>query len=325
MAMTAQPATDVRPPPLRRPTQLPRRCLVPTLKRAGQGFLDDHAVQWAAALTFFAILSVFPGMLVLVSVLGLIGASAVEPLITHLGELAPGTARDVALDALRAIREGQDAAGPTFAFGLAAAVWSASAYVGAFIPAANIVWAVDEQRPFWSRLRLRVLLTLTLLLLIAVMGVGVALTGPVAEELGAAIGLEGTVVAVWAFAKWPVLASVLTALLMVIYWAAPNVRHPGWSWVLPGSIVAVLVWILASLGLTLYLSSLASYNGTYGSIGGALAVLLWLWLTNLAILLGAEVNAELERSRGMEAGTASSDGPFLPAAHTEPGGASSSR
>jgi membrane protein len=284
-----------------------------TLKRTGEEFFEDQLLQWAAALTFFGVLSLFPAMLALVSVLGLVGSSAVQPLIENVGELAPGTARDIALDALRSIERSDDGAGLSFAIGLGAALWSASAYVGAFIPAANVVWEVEEARPFWRKLVVRVVLTVLLLVLVAVTALSVVLTGPIAREVGDIVGLGQAAVDAWALAKWPFLAAVVMLLLGILYWASPNVRHPGWPWIVPGSVLAVVLWIVASLGFTVYVNSFGTFNATYGSIGGVLVFLLWLWLTNMAILLGAELNAEIERTRAIEAGLRPPDRtPFLP-------------
>ena len=283
-----------------------------TLRRTGQQFLEDHLLQWAAALTFFAVLSLFPALLALVSVLGLIGAPAVEPLIENVSSLAPGNARDITLDALRNIEE-TDRAGVSFLVALAVALWSSSAYVGAFIPAANIVWEADEARPVWKKLIVRVGLTLLLLLLIALIALSVVLTGPIAEEVGAIVGLGPAAVATWQVAKWPFLALMLMLLVAVLYWASPNVVHPGWRWVTPGSVLAVTLWVLASLVFTWYVSAFGSFGATYGSIGGVLVFLIWLWLTNIAILLGAQLNAELARTRAIERGMRPPDKtPFLP-------------
>jgi membrane protein len=301
-----------RDPAARRPIDLPRRSWPGTLRRTGAQFFEDHLLQWSAALAFFAALSLFPALLALVSVLGLIGGPAVEPLITNLGALAPSTARDIALDALRSI-EDSSVAGSTLIVGLAAALWSSSAYVGAFIPAANIVWEAGDERPIWKKLLVRLALTIVLLVLIALVALSVVLTGPIAEQVGGIVGLGGVAVDIWKIAKWPFLAIVLMGLVGLLYWASPNVRHPGWRWITPGSIVAVLLWILASLGFTFYISNFGSYGAIYGSIGGVLVFLLWLWLSNAAILLGAELNAELERTRAIEAGMRPVDKtPFLP-------------
>jgi membrane protein len=295
------------------PAELAPRSWLGALNRTARQFLEDHLLQWAAALAFFAVLSLFPALLALVSVLGLLGSSALEPLIENVSRLAPGAGRDIALGALRSIEESSDAAGATFVASLAVALWTASAYVGAFIPAANVVWDVDEARPMWKKLAVRLGLTLVLLILIALTAVTIVLTGPIAREVGALVGLGDTAVEVWQIAKWPFLALMLVLLLALLYWASPNVRHPGWRWVTPGSVLAVALWIAASLGFTLYVSVFGSLSAVYGSIGGVLVFLLWLWLSNIAILFGAELDAELERARAMDAGMRPVDRtPYLP-------------
>ena len=204
-------------------------------------------------------------------------------------------------------------AGLTFALGLGAALWSASAYVGAFIPAANVVWEVDEARPLLEKLLVRLALTVVMLVLVAMTALSVVLTGPIAQTVGGIVGLGEQAVTLWAYLKWPFLAAVMIVLLAILYWASPNIRHPGWRWVVPGSVVAVVLWIAASLGFTLYVTFFGSFNATYGSIGGVVVFLIWLWLTNIAILLGAELNAEIERTRAIEAGMRPADKtPFLP-------------
>ena len=299
------------PSPARSPLRLPLRTWPATLRRTVQQFFEDHLLQWAAALAFYSVLSLFPGMLAVASVLGLLGTSAIGPLIEHVGSIAPSAGRDIALEALRAIKD-NERSGATFLLGLAIAVWSASAYVGAFIPAANLVWEVDEARPLPQKIALRVALTLVLMLLVAVIALGVVLTGPIVAQVGSALGVGDEALQTWAIAKWPVLALCLMALLSVLYWAAPNVRHPGWRWVLPGSVCAVALWGVSSAGFTVYVSRVASFNALYGAIGGLLVFLLWLWLTNIAILLGAELIAELERTRATQAGAPDDARPFLP-------------
>jgi membrane protein len=294
------------------PTDLRAGTWPATLQRTATQFIEDNLLQWAAALTFFTVLALFPAMLTLVALLGLIGGPAIEPLIENASTLAPGAARDIILDGLRAIRA-SDRAGVALVIGLVAAIWTASGYVGAFIPAANVVWDVDEARPIWRKLVLRIALTIGLLLLISVAAMTVVLTGPIAEAVGNIIGVKDVAVGVWQIAKWPFLALVMITVLATLYWASPNVRHPGWRWVTPGSVLALLLWIVASLGLTLYVATFSNYDETYGSIGAVLVFLVWLWLTNIAILLGAELDAELERTRAIEEGLRPPDRePYLP-------------
>jgi membrane protein len=304
---------DLPAAPARGPAQLGARAWPPTLRRTWHQFQDDHLLQWAAALAFFAAVSIFPALLALVALLGIVGSSAVQPLIENVGQLAPGTARDVALSALQTIEAHSERAGTTFAVSLAVALWSASGYVGAFIPAANVVWEVQEARPFWKRVAVRLALTLVLLVATAMTALAVVLTGPIAQQVGNVVGLGDAAVSVWGVAKWPFLALVVMLLLAVLYWASPNVQHPGWRWITPGSALAVLVWIVASLAFTFYVAHFGDYSAVYGSVGGVLVFLLWLWVTNVAFLLGAEFDAELARTRAIDAGMRPKDRtPFLP-------------
>lgn len=294
-------------------SELPLRSWPDTLKRTAQRFFDDHMLQWAGALTFFAMLSLFPAILALAAFVGVIGAPIVQPLIDNVSEVAPGPARDLTLSALRSIEDGGAGSGSALFVAVAVALWSASAYVGAFIPAANVVWGVDEARPIWRKLIVRVLLTLVLLSLVVVTALGVVLTGPIARQAGNVVGLGDAAVDVWGVAKWPALMVAMMGLLTVLYWTSPNVRHPGVRWVTPGSVLAVALWVLGSLAFTTYVANFASYNATYGAIGGILVFLLWLWISNIAILLGAELNAEIERTRAIEGGMRPADRtPFLP-------------
>lgn len=267
------------------------------VKRTVTEFQADNGTSWAAALTYFGILSLFPALLVFVSILGLIGPDATRPLLDNLDEFAPGPAQEIARGAVEGVQENQGASGVALVVGLAAAVWSASGYVGAFMPSANQIWDVPEGRPLWKRLPLRVGVTVVLLVLLAVIGVAVVVTGPVARAVGDVLGLGDQAVTAWDYAKWPVLLMLFSLLLALLYWVAPNVRRPGFRFVTPGSVLAVLLWVVASLAFTLYVANFASYNRTYGAFGGVIVFLVWLWISNIAILLGVEFNAELERGR----------------------------
>lgn len=276
-------------------------------------FRRDNLTSWAAALTYFGILALFPALLVLVSVLGLLGSNVTQPLIDNLGELAPGQARDVATGAIESVQQNQGASGAALVIGLLLALWSASGYVAAFMPAANVVWDVEEGRPAWKRLPLRVAVTAVLLVLLAVTGVSVVVTGPVARAVGDTIGLGDQAVLVWDVAKWPVLLVLVSLMIALLYWATPNVRQPGFRFITPGSVAAVLIWVAASLAFTVYVANFASYNRTYGTFGGIIVFLVWLWISNIAILFGAELNAELERARQIRAGLRPTDTePYLP-------------
>jgi membrane protein len=239
---------------------------------------------------------------VLVSVLGLIGSSATQPLIDNLGTVAPGPAKDIFTSALENIQESRGAAGVLFVVGLVGALWSASGYIGAFMRASNAIYEVEEGRPFWKRRPLQIGVTLLMVLLLAASALAVVFTGPLAEQIGNVIGVGDTAVTVWDIAKWPVLILLVSLMFSILYWVAPNVRQPGFRWLTPGGVLAVLLWIVASAAFALYVASFASYNKTYGSLGGVIVFLVWLWISNVVVLLGAELNAELERGRELEAG-----------------------
>jgi membrane protein len=272
------------------------------LKRTVREFRDDNLTDWAAALTYYGILALFPALIVLVSILGLIGPGATQPLLDNLGKLAPGPANQIVSGAVRQIASNQGAAGVAFVFGLAGALWSASGYVGAFSRASNAIYEVEEGRPFWKLRPLQIAITMVMILLLALCALAVVVTGPLARSVGDLVGVGSAAVSAWDIAKWPVIALVVVTMIAILYWAAPNVRHPGFRWITPGGLLAVGLWVVASAGFALYVATFGSYNKTYGSLAGAVIFLVWLWISNLAILLGAELNAEVERGREKEAG-----------------------
>jgi len=294
------------------PTDLGKKSWMGVLKRTVKEFKEDNLTDWAAALTYYGVLSIFPALIALVSILGLIGQSATQPLIDNLGTVAPGPAKEIFTSAIENLQKSQGAAGVLFFVGLLGALWSASGYTAAFMRASNSIYEVEEGRPIWKTLPVRIGVTLALLLLLAVIAVGVVLTGGLAEEVGGLIGLGDTFVTVWDIAKWPVLLLLVSFMFALLYWAAPNVKQPGFRWISPGGLVAVLLWVLASAAFAFYVSSFGSYNKTYGALAGVIVFLVWLWITNIAVLLGAEFNAELERGRQIAAGQPADKEPFLP-------------
>jgi membrane protein len=293
------------------PTDLGGKSWLATLKRTIREFQEDNLTDWAAALTYYSILAIFPALLALVSVLGLVGDSATQPLIDNLGKVAPGPAKDIFTSAITNLQKSQGAAGILFIVGLATALWSASGYVAAFMRASNSIYDVEEGRPIWKTLPTRVGTTLVLLLMLAIVAIGVTLTGGLAKQVGNVIGVGSTAVDVWNIAKWPVILIVVMTMFAFLYWATPNVKHPKFRWVSPGGILAVVLWIIASAAFAFYVSRFASYNKTYGALGGVIVFLVWLWISNIAVLLGAEFNAELERGRAIEGGLPAEREPFL--------------
>jgi membrane protein len=294
------------------PTKLPRRAWGGVLKRTFREFREDNVTDWAAALTYYGILSVFPALIALVSIVGLIGESATSPLLRNLGTFAPGPAHKILENALNGLTQSRDGASLLFIVGLAGALWSASSYIGAFIRASNSIWDVEEGRPIWKTLPLRLIITVAMLILLTTTAVAVAVTGPLADKVGKLIGIGGAAVTAWDIAKWPILILIVSLMFSILYYTAPNVKQPGFRWVTPGGVVAVVSWMIVSALFGIYAANFGSYNKTYGSLGAVIIFLVWLWLTNIAILFGAELNAESERGRQIEAGQSPKQEPFLP-------------
>ncbi len=294
------------------PTDLSKESWGAVLKRTWREFKDDNLTDWAAALTYYAVLSLFPGLLVLVSILGLIGASAIQPLIDNLGSVAPGPAKDIVTNVLTGLQNNSGAAGIGAIVGVAVALWSASNYVGAFMRASNAIYEVDEGRPFWKIRPLQLAVTLVMTLLLAACALAVVVTGPLAERVGDLVGAGSAAVTAWDIAKWPVIALIFMLMLALLFYAAPNVKHPKFRWISPGAIVAVLLWVVASGLFAFYVANFGSYNKTYGTLGGVIIFLTWLWISNIAVLLGAELNAEVERGRQIDRGMSPDKEPFLP-------------
>jgi membrane protein len=289
-------------PPVSFSTRLRQSFLWGVLKRTFTEFRDDNLTDWAAALTYYSILAIFPALLVVVSILGLVGQSATQPLIDNLETVAPGPAQEILTSAIRNLQQTRGAAGVLFVVGLLAALWSASGYVGAFMRASNSIYDIEEGRPVYKTLPVRVGLTFALLILLAITAVGVVVTGGLAEKVGDLVGVGETAVDVWQVAKWPVLLFVVSFLFALLYWAAPNVQHARFRWLSPGGLLAVIGWVIASAAFALYVANFGSYNKTYGALGGVIIFLIWLWVSNIMVLLGAEFNAELERGRAIQAG-----------------------
>ena len=284
------------------PTKLKGRSWFGVLKRTFTEFQDDNLTDWAAALTYYGVLSIFPALIVLVSLLGLIGTSATQPLLDNLGSVAPGPAKDIFTDAIKNLQGSSGASGVFFIIGLLGAIWAASGYVSAFMRASNAIYDIEEGRPIWKTLPVRVGLTVLLMVLTAISAVAVTLSGGLAQEVGGLVGVGDTAVQVWNIAKWPVLILFVSFMFAVLYWAAPNVKQPGFKWLSPGSVLAVIGWIIASVAFAFYVANFGSYNKTYGALAGPVIFLVWLWISNIMILLGAEFNAELERGRRIEEG-----------------------
>ncbi len=297
--------------PPKSPTALPRRSWGGVLKRTVSAYSADNLSDLAAALTYYGIQAIFPALIALVSILGLLGHGTTQPLITNLEKLAPGTARQVFTGAVHGLQRSHGAAGVVFVVGIVGALWSASSYVSAFMRASNAIYGIEEGRPIYKTIPVRLGITIVMMILLTAGAFAVVVTGGLAGQVGKLLGVGSSAVTVWDIAKWPVLLLLVAVMIAILYWAAPNVKHPGLHWVSPGGVFAVAVWLVASGLFALYVANFGSYNKTYGTLAGIIIFLVWLWISNVAILLGAELNAELERGRALEAGHPAEKEPFI--------------
>ncbi|MDW4910057.1 YihY/virulence factor BrkB family protein [Streptomyces sp. ADMS] len=294
-----------------KPTDLPRSSWWAVLKGTAKEFKKDELTDRAAALTYYGILALFPALLVLVSLLGIMGRSTSQRVLDNIQDLTPGAVRDVLRNAVQQM-QGTAGIGSILAIvGLVLAVWSASGYVAAFIRSANAVYDMPEGRPVWKVLPVRVGLTVVLMVLAVASAVIVVFTGGLARQAGATLGIGDTALTVWSIAKWPVLVVLVTIMIAILYWATPNAKVRGFRWITPGSFLALVIWMAASAGFAVYLANFASYNKTYGTFAGVIIFLVWLWITNLAILLGLECDAELARQRAVAGGHPPHEEPYV--------------
>lgn len=292
------------------PSELPRRSWRAVLKGTLKEFKDDELTDRAAALTYYSVLSLFPALLVLVSLLGLVGKSATDKVLENINELAPGSARDILTRAVEQL-QGNGGLGSVMAVvGLVLAVWSASGYVAAFIRTSNAVYDMPEGRPVWKILPIRLGVTVALMVLAVISALIVVFTGALARQVGSTLGVGDTALTVWGIAKWPVLAVLVTTMIAILYWAAPNAKVRGFRWITPGSFLALVIWLIASAGFAFYVANFASYNKTYGTMAGVIVFLIWLWVGNLAILLGLEFDAEAVRQRAIAGGHPAEEEPY---------------
>ncbi|MDQ0604763.1 membrane protein [Streptomyces canus] len=292
------------------PTELPKRAWGAVLRGALREFKDDELTDRAAALTYYGVLSLFPALLVLVSLLGITGKSATDTVLANIKKFAPGSARDIITRAVEQLQSNAGVGSVMALVGIALAVWSASGYVAAFIRAANAVYDMPEGRPVWKILPVRIGVTVVLMVLSVVSALIVVFTGALARQAGTALGIGDTALTVWSIAKWPVLVVLVTVMIAILYWASPNARVKGFRWITPGSFLALVIWMIASAAFAFYVANFASYNKTYGTMAGVIVFLVWLWISNLAILLGLEFDAETVRQRAIAGGHPAESEPY---------------
>jgi membrane protein len=287
------------------PTDIPRAGWPAVLKRAWVEFKEDNLTDWAAALTYYSVLALFPAMLALAALVGIFGEypRTTNALLDIARQVSGNnSALNGLRDTINGIVQNKGGAGALLGLGLAGALWSASGYIGAFMRASNAIYEVPEGRPFWKLRPLQVVVTLGMVVLVALLLIALVVSGPVARAIGDQVGLGSTAVTVYQIAKWPIMAGVVLVILALLYYVAPSARLPKIQWLSPGAIVALVIWVIASAAFGFYVANFGSYNKTYGTLGGAISLLVWLWISNLAVLFGQELNAEIERGRELTAG-----------------------
>ncbi len=292
------------------PTDISKPSWKYILRKALREFTSDQCPDIAATLTYFSVLALFPALVALVSLLGVVGQSA-NTVLTILGDIAPPSVVEVLRGPIEGFSQ-SPSAGFALVLGIVLAIWSASGYVGAFSRAMNRIYEIDEGRTFFALKPAQVLVTLIGIVMIFIMALLLAISGPVTDAIGALLGLDETVKVVWSIAKWPVIAVILVLMIAILYYATPNVKQPKFRWMSMGAFIALVILVLASLAFTFYVTTFGNYEKTYGSLGGVIVFLLWLWIANIALLFGAEVDAELERGRQLQAGIAAEEQLQLP-------------
>lgn len=286
------------------PTDIGSRGWKETLKRTGKAFKADNLLDWAAALTYYSVLSLFPLLIVFVALIGVFGQypRTVNAMLDIVREIAPGTAADTVERSITGVVKDKGGAGALLGIGLLTALWTASGYIGAFMRATNAIYDVEEGRPFWKLRPLQLAVTAAMVVAIALLAIGFVASGSVARSIGDTIGVGDTAVDVWGIAKWPVMLLLAIVMIALLTYVGPNVQHPRFRWITPGAALGLVVLIVASVAFAFYVSNLGSYNATYGALGGVIVFLVWLWIANLALLFGVELDAELERERELQAG-----------------------
>ncbi|PWR07059.1 ribonuclease [Micromonospora acroterricola] len=300
----------------RRMRQLSWRTWRGVVFRSARNFVTDNCSDWAAALTYYGVLALFPSTIMVVALVGLVsnGEQTVDTVVELANQMGAGSvvANDSMIKVIRAVVDQESSPKALLSFGLLGALWSASGFIGAFTRASNAIYGVQEGRPVWKLRPLQIGLAAVSMVLLAVVATGLIVSGPVTDAVGDLINAGGLARTVWSVAKWPVLALIMMVLLSLLFWIAPNVRQPRFRWLTPGGAVALVSWVLASFGFGLYVANFGSYDATYGSLGAVIAFLVWLYLSNSALMLGVQINAEVQRGRQLQAGDPDPEEPVLP-------------
>jgi membrane protein len=299
------------------PTDLTKPSALYVLRKTAREFGADQCTDLAAALTYYAVLSIFPALVAVVSLLGVFGQGkpTTDALLQIIGDAGPHSTVDTLRESIEQLVE-SPSAGFALLIGLVGAVWSASGYVGAFGRAMNRIYEIEEGRPVWKLRPLQLVITLGGLIMAAAAAFMLAVSGPVASAIGSAFGIGDVALTVWSIARWPIILILMILAVATLYYATPNVEQPKFRWISIGAAVAIITWLVASALFGVYVAHFSSYNKTYGALAGVIVFLLWLWITNLALLFGAELDAELERGRQLQAGMPAERDLQLPARDT---------
>nr|WP_269569942.1 YihY/virulence factor BrkB family protein [Leucobacter salsicius] len=285
------------------PTQIESRSWKYILKRTISSFLNNQCLDGAAALTYYAVLALFPALVAIFSLLGVIGqnAKAADAVLGILEQVAPGETATMLRGPLQQLATAPGAGVALFA-GIAVALWSASGYVGAFSRAMNRIYGVEEGRPFWKLRPMQLGVTITVVIAVAISALVLVLSGPMVAALGDVINASQAVQTAWSVLKWPLLAFVVIGLVALLYYATPNAQQPKFRWISPGALLAIIILGVATVGFGFYVTHFSNHDRTYGSLAGVVIFLLWLWIANLALLFGAEFDSELARGRQLQGG-----------------------
>lgn len=287
------------------PTDLTKHSWTHVLRTTIREFGRDQCTDLAAGLTYYAVLALFPAAIAMLSLLSLVGQeeTTVSTVVEMLRQAGAGSAADTLEPVLKELSQ-TPRAGLVLVAGLVTALWSASGYVNSFGRAMNRIYEIGEGRPIWKLRPAMLVLTALIVVLAALVAVGLVVSGPVAQAIGDAVGLGSAAVTIWNVLKWPIMLAVVVLIVALLYYFTPNVRQPHFRWISVGAVVAIVTWVVASALFGFYIANFSRYNATYGSLAGVVVFLLWLWITNLALLFGAELDAELERGRELQAGIA---------------------
>jgi membrane protein len=302
----------------RAPSDAPKPSWGRAVKATGREFLADECTDLAAGLTYYAVLASAPALLALVSILGFVGDAerALDSVLNTLSEFLPEDMIGI-VEPLIENAVGNTGAGVALVVGLVLALWSASGYVGAFGRAMNRIYDVEEGRPVWKLRPAMFALTLVVLIVATLVVASLVLSGPIARSVGEAIGLGDVAITVWDIAKWPVALLLVIVAVALLYHFTPNVKRPRFRWLSVGAVVAIVVTGIASAAFGWYVGSSFSNYGSYGILATFIVLLLWLWIVNLVLLFGAELDAEVERSRELNDGLPAEERVQLPPRDTK--------